>query len=57
MTAYGAPRRLAVHVTQVFERSAYQPFRQKLMPLAVARDAARNWTQAFLKKLESLGRV
>ena len=26
------------------------------MPLAVARDAARNWTQAFLKKLEGLGR-
>jgi glycyl-tRNA synthetase beta chain len=57
VTAYGAPRRLAVHITHVAARSADQPFRQKLMPLAVARDAARNWTQAFLKKLEGLGRA
>jgi glycyl-tRNA synthetase beta chain len=56
VTAYGTPRRLAVHITQVAARSADQPFRQKLMPLAVARDAARNWTQAFLKKLEAMGR-
>jgi glycyl-tRNA synthetase beta chain len=56
VTAFGAPRRLAVHITSVKVRSADQPFRQKLMPLAVARDAARNWTQAFLKKLEGLGR-
>ena len=56
VTAYGTPRRLAVHITHVAARSADQPFRQKLMPLTVARDAARNWTQAFLKKLESLGR-
>ena len=56
VTAYGTPRRLAVHITQVSARSADQPFRQKLMPLAVARDAARNWTQAFLKKLEGMGR-
>ena len=56
MTAFGTPRRLAVHITDVARRSADQPFKQKLMPLAVARDAARNWTQAFLKKLEGLGR-
>ena len=56
VTAFGAPRRLAVHITSVKARSADQPFRQKLMPLAVARDAARNWTQAFLKKLDGLGR-
>jgi glycyl-tRNA synthetase beta chain len=56
VTAFGAPRRLAVHITHVLARSPDQPFRQKLMPLAVARDAAANWTQAFLKKLESLGR-
>ena len=55
-TAFGAPRRLAVHITHVLARSPDKPFRQKLMPLAVARDAAANWTQAFLKKLESLGR-
>jgi glycyl-tRNA synthetase beta chain len=56
VTAFGAPRRLAVHITHVMARSPDKPFRQKLMPLAVARDAAANWTQAFLKKLESLGR-
>lgn len=56
VTPFGAPRRLAVHITSVAARSADQPFRQKLMPLAVARDAARNWTQAFLKKLDGLGR-
>ena len=56
VTAFGAPRRLAVHITHVLARSPDQPFRQKLMPLAVARDAAANWTHAFLKKLESLGR-
>ena len=55
VTAFGAPRRLAVHITHVLARSPDKPFRQKLMPLAVARDAAANWTQAFLKKLESLG--
>jgi glycyl-tRNA synthetase beta chain len=57
VTPFGAPRRLAVHVTEVKPRSADKPFRQKLMPLAVAQDAARNWTAAFLKKLESLGRA
>ncbi len=56
VTPYGTPRRLAVHITDVARRSADKPFKQKLMPLAVARDAARNWTQAFLKKLEGLGR-
>ena len=56
VTAFGAPRRLAVHITHVLYRSPDKPFKQKLMPLAVARDAASNWTHAFLKKLESLGR-
>jgi glycyl-tRNA synthetase beta chain len=55
-TPFGAPRRLAVHITAVKSRSADQPFRQKLMPLAVAQDKARQWTASFLKKLESLGR-
>jgi glycyl-tRNA synthetase beta chain len=56
VTAYGTPRRLAAHITKVASRSADQPFKQKLMPLAVARDAAQRWTQAFVKKLEALGR-
>ena len=56
VTPFGAPRRLAVHITRVLNRSPDKPHKQKLMPLAVARDAASNWTQAFLKKLESIGR-
>lgn len=56
VTAFGSPRRLGVHITHVAARSADRPFKQKLMPLAVAQDKAKNWTAAFLKKLESLGR-
>jgi glycyl-tRNA synthetase beta chain len=56
VTAFGAPRRLAVHITHVLNRSPDRPFKQKLMPLAVARGAASSWTQAFLKKLEAMGR-
>ncbi|HET9024125.1 MAG TPA: glycine--tRNA ligase subunit beta, partial [Burkholderiaceae bacterium] len=56
VTPFGAPRRLAVHITHVLNRSPDKAFKQKLMPLAVARDAASQWTHAFLKKLESLGR-
>ncbi|MGE5337498.1 MAG: glycine--tRNA ligase subunit beta [Gemmatimonadota bacterium] len=55
-TAFGAPRRLGVHITHVAAKSPDQPFKQKLMPLSVARDKAENWTAAFLKKLEALGR-
>jgi glycyl-tRNA synthetase beta chain len=56
VTAFGAPRRLAVHVTAVKANSDDKPFRQKLMPLAVAQDKAKQWTAAFLKKLEGMGR-
>jgi len=55
-TAFATPRRLAVHITSVAARSADKPFKQKLMPLSVAQDKAKNWTAAFLKKLEALGR-
>jgi len=55
-TAFGAPRRLAVHLTAVKPRSDDKPFRQKLMPMAVAQDPAGQWTAAFLKKLDQLGR-
>jgi len=56
VTAYGAPRRLAVHITQVKAVAADKPFKQKLMPLAIAQDAANLWTAAFIKKLQGLGR-
>ena len=44
VTPFGAPRRLAVHITHVAARSADKPFKQKLMPLAVAQDKAKNWS-------------
>lgn len=55
-SAFATPRRLAVHITQVAARSDDKPFKQKLMPLSVAQDKAKNWTAAFLKKLEGIGR-
>jgi len=55
-TAFGSPRRLAVHISAVAPRSEDKPFKQKLMPLSVAQDKAKNWTAAFLKKLDGLGR-
>ena len=54
-TAFGAPRRLAVHIAAVAARSPDQPFRQKLVPVAVGLDAQGNATPALLKKLATLG--
>jgi len=55
VTAFGAPRRLAVHITEVAARSPDAPFRQKLVPVSVGLDADGNATPALLKKLSSLG--
>ena len=55
VTAFGAPRRLAVHVSAVAGRSPDQPFRQKLVPVSVGLDAQGNATPALLKKLAALG--
>ena len=54
-TAFGAPRRLAVHLTDVADRSPDAPFRQKLLPVTIGLDAQANATPALLKKLASLG--
>ena len=54
-TPFASPRRLAVHVTGVAERAADRQSKQKLMPVAVALDAAGNPTPALLKKLAALG--
>ena len=53
--AFGAPRRLAVHLTKVSARSPDAPFRQKLVPVAIGLDASGNATPALLKRLSSLG--
>jgi len=52
---YASPRRLAAHVTTVAAKAADKAVQQKLMPVAVALDAAGNATPALLKKLAALG--
>lgn len=52
---FASPRRLGVHVTAVAAKAADKAARQKLMPVAVALDAAGNPTPALLKKLAALG--
>jgi len=54
-TAYASPRRLALHLTDVAARGDDKPIAHKLMPVAVALDAAGAPTPALLKKLAALG--
>jgi glycyl-tRNA synthetase beta chain len=54
-TPFASPRRLAVHVTAVAAKAADRQVQQKLMPVAVALDAAGQPTPALLKKLAALG--
>jgi glycyl-tRNA synthetase beta chain len=49
VTAYASPRRLAVQVAGVAPKAADRAVQQKLMPVAVALDAAGNATPALLK--------
>ena len=55
VTSFASPRRLAAHVTAVAEKAADKQVQQKLMPVAVALDAAGQPTPALLKKLAALG--
>ncbi len=55
VTAFASPRRLAAHVSNVAARAADRKVQQKLMPVAVALDAAGQPTPALLKKLAALG--
>ncbi|HVF63505.1 MAG TPA: glycine--tRNA ligase subunit beta [Casimicrobiaceae bacterium] len=52
---YATPRRLAVAITHVRAMSPQQPFKQKLMPVAVGIDAQGNPTPALLKRLQAIG--
>ncbi len=54
-TPFASPRRLAVHVTAVAPKAADKAQQTKLMPVAVALDAAGNATPALLKKLAAVG--
>ncbi|MBA4176961.1 MAG: glycine--tRNA ligase subunit beta [Leptothrix sp. (in: Bacteria)] len=55
VASFASPRRLAVHVGQVAAKAADQAQQTKLMPVAVALDAAGAPTPALLKKLAALG--
>ncbi|MBV8603878.1 MAG: glycine--tRNA ligase subunit beta [Pelomonas sp.] len=55
VTAFASPRRLGVHVTGVAAKAPDRAVQQKLMPVAVALDAAGAPTPALLKKLAALG--
>ncbi len=55
VTPYASPRRLAAQVTGVAAKAADRAVQQKLMPVAVALDAAGAPTPALLKKLAALG--
>ncbi len=53
--AYATPRRLAAHVSAVRAQGDDVPERRKLMPVAVAFDAAGQLTPAARKKLAAMG--
>lgn len=55
VTAYGSPRRLAVHVTNVLAESPEESFTQKLVPERVGIDAEGRATPALTKKMAALG--
>lgn len=54
-TVYGAPRRLAVHITNVRAQSPDETFRQKLVPVKVGIAADGTATPALKKKMAALG--
>ena len=54
-TCYGTLRRLAVHITNVLDHSADEPFSKKLMPKAIGLDAEGKPAAPLLKKLQALG--
>ena len=54
-TMVATPRRLAVTVSNILPERAAQAFETKLMPCAVALDAAGKPTPALLKKMAALG--
>ena len=52
---FATPRRLAVHLTGVLAQAPDRARQHKLMPVAVALDAAGRPTPALLKKLAAIG--
>lgn len=54
--SFATPRRLAVRVSAVLAEAPTKAIKEKLMPLAVAKDASGAASQALRKKLVALGR-
>lgn len=50
VAAYGSPRRLAVHITNVLDKSPEEAYSQKLVPVRVGLDAEGKPTAALTKK-------
>jgi len=55
VSAYATPRRLAVAIANVRSTSPDKPYKQKLLPVSIAYDAAGQPTPALQKKLAALG--
>ena len=55
VTSFATPRRLAVEISNVLERAADYPVREKLLPTSIAFDAEGKATPPLLKKLATLG--
>jgi len=54
--SFATPRRLGVRIDKVFHEASAKAIKEKLMPLAVARDATGAASVALKKKLTGLGR-
>lgn len=52
LTTFASPRRLAAHITDVFEVAVQKPQKVRLMPVSVGIGADGKYTQAFRKKLQ-----
>jgi glycyl-tRNA synthetase beta chain len=57
VTSFASPRRLAVHVCNVFSTAPNQEIKKKLMPVSVALDADGRPTEAFRKSAAKAGRA
>lgn len=55
MTPFGAPRRMAVLITDVLAKAPDESFVQKLVPVKVGLDAQGQATPALTKKMAALG--
>lgn len=53
--SFASPRRLAILIDQVYEKSNDKQVKEKLLPVSIAIDANGNPTPPLLKKLASLG--